>query len=68
MAAPNEQVLEAMYFETVGLDLARAHMTVRNRGAGWTLKLPVAEDNRDEVRVERTGTVRMMSSPGLCGR
>ncbi|HKR52397.1 MAG TPA: CHAD domain-containing protein, partial [Pseudonocardiaceae bacterium] len=59
--APEEQVLEAMYYDTGDLRLARAGITLRRRSggddAGWHLKLPRGGDNRDELRVpvDRTG-------------
>ena len=44
-----------MYFDTADLRLARAGITLRRRkggsDAGWHLKLPVAADSRDELRV-----------------
>lgn len=58
VAEPGERVLEAMYFDTAGLDLVCAHKAVRHRGAGWTRRLPVAEDSRDEVRASGTNRRR----------
>src|SRR5689334_20478282 len=55
LVGPEEQALEAVYFDTEDLRLARAGVTLRRRlggqDAGWHLKLPVAGDSRDEVRV-----------------
>ncbi len=52
---PEEQVLEAVYFDTRDLRLARAGITLRRRSggddAGWHLKLPHGGDTRDELRV-----------------
>ncbi|MCO1655531.1 CYTH and CHAD domain-containing protein [Pseudonocardia humida] len=52
---PEEHLLEAVYFDTAGLDLAAAGITLRRRrgGAdrGWHLKLPAGPDSRDEIRV-----------------
>ncbi|MEU4802792.1 CYTH and CHAD domain-containing protein [Actinosynnema sp. NPDC023587] len=54
-AGPEEQQLEAVYYDTADLRLARAGLTLRRRvggdDAGWHLKLPVAEDTREEVRL-----------------
>ena len=59
VAGPGERVLDAMdfdtayidtaYFDTAGMDVTCAHGRVRHYSAGWTLRLPVAEDGRDEV-------------------
>jgi CHAD domain-containing protein len=50
-----KQKLEAVYFDTVDLRLARAGVTLRRRvggsDPGWHLKLPVGEDSRDELRM-----------------
>ena len=52
---PQEQVLEAVYYDTYDLRLARAGVTLRRRSggddAGWHLKLPQGGDSRDELRV-----------------
>lgn len=58
VAEPGERVLEAMYFDTAGLDLVCAHKAGRPRGAGWTRRLPVAEDSSDEVRASGTNRRR----------
>ncbi|MBW4720767.1 CYTH and CHAD domain-containing protein [Saccharothrix obliqua] len=54
-AGPREQHLEAVYYDTADLRLARAGWTLRRRvggdDAGWHLKLPVAADTREEVRL-----------------
>ncbi|MGH3902082.1 MAG: CHAD domain-containing protein [Pseudonocardiaceae bacterium] len=61
---PQEQVLEARYYDTRDLRLARGGITLRRRSggddAGWHLKLPHGDDSRDELRVplDRTGTHR----------
>ena len=51
---PVEVSLEAVYFDTAGLDLARHDVTLRRRtggeDAGWHLKLPQEGDTRTEVR------------------
>jgi CHAD domain-containing protein len=50
-----EHELEAVYFDTVGFDLARRGVTLRRRtggdDAGWHLKLPGGKDTRTEVRL-----------------
>lgn len=72
---PYDQLLDAVYFDTPGLDLARAGLTLRHRAggddAGWTLKIPAGRDSRDEVRAagprrarppaELTGLVRAIT-------
>ncbi|MGH3836728.1 MAG: CHAD domain-containing protein [Pseudonocardiaceae bacterium] len=61
-AGPEEQVLEAVYYDTRDLRLARAKITLRRRSggedAGWHLKLPHGGDSRDELRAPlgRAGT------------
>lgn len=53
--------LEAVYFDTASLDLARRGVTLRRRtggeDAGWHLKVPGGEDTRTETRLplEREG-------------
>jgi CHAD domain-containing protein len=53
VADPAEHQLEAAYFDTEGLVLARHRITLRRRtgGAdpGWHLKLPAAQDSRTEI-------------------
>ena len=55
VVGPEEQLLEAVYFDTADLRLAAAGVTLRRRrggsDGGWHLKLPVAGDSRDEIRV-----------------
>jgi CHAD domain-containing protein len=52
---PDEQVLEATYYDTPNLDLAQAHITLRRRlggdDAGWHLKLPEADGARAELQM-----------------
>ena len=52
---PDELQLEAIYFDTADLTLARAGTTLRHRqggdDAGWTLKLPAGTDTRDEIHI-----------------
>ncbi|WP_253888194.1 CYTH and CHAD domain-containing protein [Actinokineospora diospyrosa] len=53
-AGPRSSDLDATYFDTADLRLARAGITLRRRtggdDAGWHAKLPVAPDVRDEIR------------------
>jgi CHAD domain-containing protein len=52
---PDEQNLEAVYFDTADLRLVRAGVTLRRREGGsdegWHLKFPAGKDSRDELRV-----------------
>ena len=59
---PDEQTLEAVYYDTDDLRLARSGVTLRRRSggddAGWHLKLPPGggdKDSRDELRLPDTG-------------
>lgn len=49
-----DESLDALYYDTAGLALARARTTLRRRtggrDAGWHLKLPVGGDTREELR------------------
>jgi len=51
----DEQVLDAVYYDTADLRLIRNGITLRQRtggeDAGWHLKLPVGGDARDEIRL-----------------
>src|ERR1700737_4861935 len=55
---PDEQVLEATYYDTADLDLARAGITLRRRtggdDAGWHLKLPERPGTRTELQLPLT--------------
>ena len=57
-----ELALEATYFDTADLALARGGVTVRRRtggtGEGWHLKLPRSGDSRIELRVPLGRAVR----------
>ncbi|MDQ3764749.1 MAG: CYTH and CHAD domain-containing protein [Actinomycetota bacterium] len=54
-SGPEEQKLEAVYFDTADLRLIRAGVTLRRRTGGsdpgWHLKLPVDGDSSDELRM-----------------
>lgn len=54
-AGPERIELEAVYYDTADLRLARGGVTLRRRtggeDAGWHLKLPVGGDTREEVRL-----------------
>jgi CHAD domain-containing protein len=64
-----ELELDAVYFDTVDLDLARRGVTVRRRtggtDAGWHLKLPRVGDTRIEVRRPLGRTTRTVPRPLL---
>ena len=67
LVGPEEQTLEAVYFDTEDLRLARAGVTLRRRrggdDAGWHLKLPAGGDSRDEVRVSDARAARRRTPP-----
>lgn len=52
-------LLDAEYFDTADLRLARAGITLRRRtggsDAGWHLKIPQAPDTRDEIQLPADG-------------
>jgi CHAD domain-containing protein len=52
---PEDQRLEATYFDTDDLRLLRAKVTLRRRVGGdddgWHLKVPSGEDSREEIRL-----------------
>lgn len=54
----DEQILDAVYYDTADLRLIQAGMTLRRRtggeDAGWHLKLPVGTGTRDEIRLPLT--------------
>ncbi|WP_285748883.1 CYTH and CHAD domain-containing protein [Lentzea sp. NBRC 105346] len=54
-AGPEQLDLEATYFDTADLRLAKAGLTLRRRtggdDAGWHLKLPKGTDSREELRL-----------------
>ena len=51
----DEQLLDAVYYDTADLRLIDAGITLRRRtggdDAGWHLKLPAGADTRDEIRL-----------------
>jgi inorganic triphosphatase YgiF len=53
VTAPRRHRLTAVYYDTPGLALANAHITLRRRtggtDAGWHLKLPAGEQSRREI-------------------
>src|SRR5215471_1899936 len=59
---PEEQQLEAEYYDTDDLRLIRAGITLRRRSgggdAGWHLKLPAGVDTRREIRRPLGGAAR----------
>ena len=54
----DDQLLDAVYYDTADLRLIRAGITLRRRtggeDAGWHLKLPAGTDTRDEIRLPLT--------------
>ena len=55
VGSQDEAELDATYYDTADLRLARAGITLRRRvggdDAGWHLKLPRDTDTRDELRM-----------------
>uniref|UniRef100_A0AAU2VV76 CYTH and CHAD domain-containing protein n=1 Tax=Streptomyces sp. NBC_00008 TaxID=2903610 RepID=A0AAU2VV76_9ACTN len=58
---PGVSELDAVYYDTEGLRLAAASLTLRRRtggdDAGWHLKLPVSTGIRDEIRAPLSDTL-----------
>ncbi len=58
VARQDEQILDAVYYDTADLRLIRAGLTLRRRtgggDAGWHLKLPAGAGARDEIRLPLT--------------
>src|SRR5437867_12693895 len=54
-SGPDEEQLEAEYYDTADLRLMRAGITLRRRRGGhdqgWHLKLPAGADTRREIRL-----------------
>ena len=65
---PRRHRLTAVYFDTAGLALQRAHVTLRRRtggeDAGWHLKLPAGHESRREIH-EQLGDSRAGVPPRL---
>lgn len=63
-SGPDEQVLQAEYFDTDDLRLIRTGITLRRRtggsDAGWHMKLPAGNQTRTEIQLPLPGTVRMV--------
>ncbi len=63
-AGPDEQRLEAEYYDTEDLRLLRAGVTLRRRrggkDAGWRLKLPAGPQTRREIRTPLGGSDRIV--------
>ncbi|HET7246768.1 MAG TPA: CYTH and CHAD domain-containing protein [Streptosporangiaceae bacterium] len=61
-SGPEQQRLEAEYYDTDDLRLLRAGITLRQRSgggdAGWHLKLPLGHDTRREIRRPLNGDTR----------
>jgi inorganic triphosphatase YgiF len=68
VAAPRRYRLTAIYFDTAGLALANARVTLRRRtggtDAGWHLKLPKSAESRREVHAP-LGSNRAVVPPRL---
>ena len=62
VSGPEQQRLEAQYYDTGDLRLLRAGITLRQRSgggdAGWHLKLPLGDGTRREIRRPLNGDVR----------
>ena len=58
-SGPDEEQLEAEYYDTDDLRLIRAGITLRRRrggdDAGWHLKLPLGADTRRDIRLPPAG-------------
>jgi CHAD domain-containing protein len=69
VSQPVEHRLEAVYFDTAGLDLARRGITLRRRtggdDAGWHLKLPGGADTRTEVSLPLGRSAKAVPPPLL---
>ena len=64
ISGPEEQRLEAEYYDTGDLRLLRAGITLRHRSGGdddgWHLKLPTGDSTRREIRRPLGGTGRQV--------
>jgi len=64
ISGPEEQRLEAEYYDTGDLRLLRAGITLRHRSGGdddgWHLKLPAGDSTRREIRRPLGGTGRQV--------
>jgi CHAD domain-containing protein len=64
VSGPEEEQLEAEYYDTDDLRLIRAGITLRRRrggdDAGWHLKLPLGADTRREIRLPPGGDGRLV--------
>lgn len=69
VSGPETQELDATYFDTAGLALAAAGLTVRRRAggddAGWHLKVPAPDGGRDELREPLDGVADEVPAPLL---
>jgi CHAD domain-containing protein len=63
-SGPEEQLLEARYYDTDDLRLIRSGVTLRRRqggsDAGWHLKLPEGGDSRREIQLPLARAVRQV--------
>jgi CHAD domain-containing protein len=69
-SGPQEQVLEAEYYDTDDLRLIRTGITLRRRSGGhddgWHLKLPLGGDTRREIRRPLGGAERRVPEELAC--
>jgi CHAD domain-containing protein len=69
-SGPEQQRLEAEYYDTDDLRLLRAGITLRQRSggndAGWHLKLPLGHDARREIRRPLSGDARTVPTELAC--
>jgi CHAD domain-containing protein len=59
VAGPQQQTLDAVYYDTADLRLIRSGLTLRRREGGddegWHLKVPAGKDTRNEIHVPLNG-------------
>ena len=68
----DEEILDAVYYDTGDLRLIRAGVTLRRRtggeDAGWHLKLPAGADTRDEIRLPLAAAAGKPASKPAAGK
>src|SRR5436190_16332089 len=69
-SGPEQQRLDAEYYDTDDLRLLRAGITLRQRSggndSGWHLKLPLGHGTRREIRRPRRGKARTVPTELAC--
>jgi CHAD domain-containing protein len=59
VSGPQRETLDAVYYDTADLRLIRGGLTLRRREGGedegWHLKVPVGQDQRDEIHIPLNG-------------